>query len=123
MATAAEVQTRDEALHRRRVGRARRRRAIDVVNPTTEEVIGRDPGRHRREDVDRAVRAARAAFEAWSQTPREERAATCRRSRTGSPSAREEIAATIAQELGMPLKLAPDHPGRAADHAFASMPG
>ena len=42
--------------------------SIEVVNPTTEEVIGRVP-EGTPEDADRAVRAARAAFDAWSQTP------------------------------------------------------
>ena len=40
---------------------------IEVVNPTTEEVVGRIP-EGTPEDADRAVRAARAAFEEWSQT-------------------------------------------------------
>ena len=42
--------------------------SIEVVNPTTEEVIGRVP-EGTAEDADRAVRSARAAFDAWSQTP------------------------------------------------------
>ena len=49
---------------------------IEVVNPTTEEVVGRVPA-GTAEDADRAVRAARAAFDSWSQTPAEERAAFC----------------------------------------------
>ena len=40
--------------------------SIEVVNPTTEEVIGRIP-EGTAEDADRAVRAARAAFDSWSQ--------------------------------------------------------
>ena len=54
--------------------------SIEVVNPTTEEVIGRVP-EGTAEDADRAVKAARAAFDAWSQTPAEERAALLRRHR------------------------------------------
>ena len=46
----------------------------DVVNSTTEEVMGRVP-RGTAEDVDRAVRAARDAFPAWSEPPIAERAA------------------------------------------------
>ncbi len=41
--------------------------SIEVVNPTTEEIIGRVP-EGTAEDADRAVRSARAAFDAWSQT-------------------------------------------------------
>ena len=49
---------------------------IEVINPTTEEVIGSVP-EGTVEDADRAVLAARAAFEGWSQTPVYERAALC----------------------------------------------
>src|SRR5450755_3683410 len=52
----------------------RTKRELDVVNPATEEVIGKvalgGP-----EDVDAAVVAARRAFETYSQTTREERLA------------------------------------------------
>ena len=46
---------------------------IEVINPTTEEPMGSIP-EGTAEDVDRAVGAARDAFESWSQTPRERRA-------------------------------------------------
>ncbi|MGH9937708.1 MAG: aldehyde dehydrogenase family protein, partial [Blastocatellia bacterium] len=46
---------------------------IDVINSTTEEVMGRVP-EGAPEDVNDAVAAARAAFEKWSTTPIEERA-------------------------------------------------
>ena len=49
---------------------------IDVINPTTEEVIGSVP-EGTAEDADRAVLAARAAFDGWSQTSVYERAALC----------------------------------------------
>ena len=41
---------------------------IEVINATTEEVMGSVP-EGTAQDVDRAVAAARAAFESWSQTP------------------------------------------------------
>ena len=47
---------------------------IDVVNPATEEVIGRVPA-GAPADVDPAVAAARARFPAWSATAPAERAA------------------------------------------------
>ena len=46
---------------------------IEVVNPATEEVIGSVPS-GTTADIDRAVAAARDAFDSWSQTSREERA-------------------------------------------------
>ena len=75
-----------------------------MINSTTEEVMGTIPA-CTAEDADRAVRAAREAFESWSQTPREERAGYLTAIAAGLGERSEEIAATIAQELGMPLKL------------------
>ncbi|HEV2727162.1 MAG TPA: aldehyde dehydrogenase family protein, partial [Solirubrobacterales bacterium] len=77
---------------------------IEVVNPTTEEVIGTLPDCDA-EDAGRAVTAAREAFPAWSQTPREERARFITAIAEGLNERADEIAATITQELGMPLKL------------------
>ena len=47
-------------------------KTLDVINPATEGVAGRISVGGA-EDVDRAVKAARKAFETWSQTSREER--------------------------------------------------
>lgn len=47
------------------------------INPATEEVIGRSP-RGTKEDVDRAVRAAEAAWPAWAATTPVERGARMR---------------------------------------------
>ena len=77
---------------------------IDVVNSATEEVMGRIP-QGSAEDIDAAVNAARDAFEPWSQTPPAERAAVLGRIADGLAERLDEIAATVAQELGMPLKL------------------
>ena len=77
---------------------------IDVINPTTEEVVGRIP-EGTAEDADRAVRAARAAFDAWSQTPAEERAACCAAIGAKLAERSDEIAALITTELGMPIGL------------------
>uniref|UniRef100_UPI003C7B239C aldehyde dehydrogenase family protein n=1 Tax=Streptomyces sp. rh155 TaxID=3028728 RepID=UPI003C7B239C len=49
---------------------------IAVVNPADEQVIGHVPA-GTAEDVDAAVRAARAAFPGWAATPPAERAGTC----------------------------------------------
>jgi len=55
------------------------------------------------EDVDRAVKAARAAFEAWALTPLDERIAICQRFRDLLKEHNEELAAIIAEEVGKPL--------------------
>lgn len=78
---------------------------MDVINPATEEPIcaialGNSA------DVDRAVAAAKAAFETFSQTTREERIAllekiiACYKARMG------DIAAAVSQEMGAPVGLA-----------------
>lgn len=77
---------------------------IDVINSTTEEVMGRVPA-GTAEDVARAVAAAKAAFPAWADTPREERAKYLQRISEGLGARTEELAATIAREVGMPLTL------------------
>ncbi|MCD2514763.1 succinylglutamate-semialdehyde dehydrogenase [Massilia sp. G4R7] len=55
------------------------------------------------EDVARAVAAARASFEAWALTPLEERIAVATRFRDLLKENSEELAATIAEEVGKPL--------------------
>src|SRR5690349_25012444 len=57
------------------------------------------------EDVDRAVKAAREAFETWSQTSISDRAEACRAIGGALAARGEELAALIAREVGMPLKL------------------
>ncbi len=62
--------------------------SIDVVNPTTEEVVGRIPA-GTAEDADRAVRAARAAFDCVvADAQPEERAALLRGDRSEALRAR-----------------------------------
>jgi len=78
---------------------------LDVINSTTEEVMARIPD-GTPEDVDGAVASARRAFDAWSQTPREERAGYLKRISEGLAARINEIASLIASEVGMPLPLA-----------------
>jgi acyl-CoA reductase-like NAD-dependent aldehyde dehydrogenase len=80
-------------------------KSISVISPSTEETIGRVP-EGAPEDVDRAVRAARAAFEPWAATPPAERAGFLSKIHEGLKARAEEIGRTIAGEVGMPLKLA-----------------
>ncbi|MDQ6615429.1 MAG: aldehyde dehydrogenase family protein [Actinomycetota bacterium] len=78
---------------------------IDVINATTEEVMGRVPDGSGA-DVDRAVNAARGAFGPWSATDRDERAKSLRRITEGLQARMMDIATVIAQEVGMPINLA-----------------
>jgi acyl-CoA reductase-like NAD-dependent aldehyde dehydrogenase len=78
---------------------------IEVVNSTTEEVMGSIP-EGTPDDVDRAVAAAREAFETWGQTSPDERARLLEAIAMGLEERAEEIAALVARELGMPVTQA-----------------
>jgi acyl-CoA reductase-like NAD-dependent aldehyde dehydrogenase len=95
--------------------------AIEVVNPATEEVLGSIPA-STPADVDRAVAAARDAFEEWSQTSREHRAAHLEAIAAGLSDRADEIAAVISRELGMPLRLSRQIQAGLPTMSFASMP-
>ncbi|MGW6689483.1 aldehyde dehydrogenase family protein [Streptomyces sp. NPDC054961] len=75
---------------------------IEVVNPADEQPIASVPA-GTDEDVDAAVRAARAAFPAWAATPPAERAALIGALRDVLVARKGEIAETITAELGSPL--------------------
>src|SRR3989454_5024923 len=77
---------------------------IDVVNATTEEVMGTIP-QATPDDVDKAVKAARKAFDSWSQTSVEDRAKFLQRIHEGLNARSDEIATTVSQENGMPLGI------------------
>jgi len=80
--------------------------SIDVLSASTEEVIGSIP-EGTLEDVDRAVRAARAAFDnGWSETSVADRAGWLRKLSGALKERSEEIAKTIAQEVGSPITMA-----------------
>ena len=80
--------------------------SIDVLSASTEEVIGSVP-EGTPADVDRAARAARAAFDGgWSQTTVDERAAWLTKLAGALKDRSEQIANTIAQEVGSPLSMA-----------------
>ena len=94
---------------------------IEVINPTTEEPLGRIPA-GTPEDVDRAVAAAREAFGPWSETSREQRAAQLEAIAAGLSERGDEIAATITAELGMPIKLSRQIQAGLPTMSFSSMP-
>jgi aldehyde dehydrogenase (NAD+) len=77
----------------------------DVINPATEEVcahisLGSD------EDVDRAVAAARAAFETWGYSSREERIAVLESCVATYEKYYNDMADAIREEMGAPRSLA-----------------
>ncbi|MFG2312515.1 aldehyde dehydrogenase family protein [Streptomyces sp. NPDC048566] len=105
------------------------RDAIEVVNPVDEQVVGRVPA-GTAEDVDTAVRAARAAFPGWAATPPAERAARLAALRDVLAARKDEIAETVTAELGsppafsqavhaaVPVLVAGSYAELAATHAF-----
>ncbi|MGZ7015458.1 MAG: aldehyde dehydrogenase family protein, partial [Acidimicrobiales bacterium] len=78
---------------------------IDVINPSTEQVITAVPA-GTPTDVDRAVAAAKAAFETWGFTSKEERGKYLQAIAEGLAARSDEIAQVISDELGMPLMWA-----------------
>ncbi|HEX7668535.1 MAG TPA: aldehyde dehydrogenase family protein, partial [Polyangiaceae bacterium] len=78
--------------------------SFDVINASTEEVMGKIPAGDAT-DVDRAVKAAKAAFDGWSRTTPAERAEYLQKIQAGLAARSDEIAETIAGEVGMPLPL------------------
>jgi acyl-CoA reductase-like NAD-dependent aldehyde dehydrogenase len=121
MATAAELQTRDRIFIGGEWVEPQGTETTEVVNSTTEETIATTPA-CTAEDADLAVRAARAAFEDWSQTSRSERAGYLEAIAAGLGERSDEIAATIAAELGMPLKLSKIVQAGLPTGQFAAMP-
>ena len=78
---------------------------IDVINPATEEAIA-TIALGNAEDVDRAVAAAKKAFETFSRTSREERIELLGKIVEVYQSRMGEIASTVSQEMGAPMGLA-----------------
>jgi aldehyde dehydrogenase (NAD+) len=121
MAVAAEIQVKDKLYIDGQWVDPTGSETIEVVNSTTEEVIGRIP-QGTPEDVERAVAAARRAFETWSQTDIAERADYLRQIAGGLAARTDEIAAMISQELGMPIGLSRSIQAGLPTMSFGSMP-
>ena len=77
---------------------------LEVIEAATEEPLGHCrvgiPG-----DVDRAVAAARRAFEPWAATPGAERAAFLAKVSRGIRERRQEIAEAVTREVGTPISM------------------
>ena len=78
---------------------------LAVINPANEETID-DIALGSEEDVNRAVAAAKAAFETYSRTSREERVALLESIIAAYSRRLDEVAATISEEMGAPMYLA-----------------
>lgn len=78
---------------------------LDVINPATEKPIAKI-AMGGKEDVDRAVAAATAAFETFSKTSVEERAELLGRIIDAYKAKMGEIAEVVSQEMGAPIGLA-----------------
>lgn len=79
--------------------------ALEVINPATEESIG-SVATGSQEDVDKAVAAAKSSFDSYSRTSREERVELLESIIDHYKARSDEIAATISEEMGAPIKLA-----------------
>ncbi|MGE2717856.1 aldehyde dehydrogenase family protein [Mycolicibacterium litorale] len=88
---------------------------IDVVDPATEEIVGRVPSGTASE-VDRAAKAARAAFDTWSQTPVEERLRILEAAVEAFKAREEDLVRVMSMEMGAPLGFS-----RAAQFALPLM--
>jgi len=75
----------------------------EVINPATEAVAGSVPLGDEN-DVNKAVAAARKAFESWSRTPSSVRAGYIRALAEQLTARADEMAAVITTELGMPVQ-------------------
>jgi acyl-CoA reductase-like NAD-dependent aldehyde dehydrogenase len=76
--------------------------SIDVINPATEEIIGKVPIGSS-EDVDKAVAAAKSAFEMWSKSDINHRIEVLNALSNAFKERGEELAQTITAEVGTPI--------------------
>jgi aldehyde dehydrogenase (NAD+) len=79
-------------------------KTIDVFDSTDGSVIASVP-EGTAEDVDKAAKAARAAFDAWAATSPEERGKYMARIGEGLAARMDEIATVVTREAGMPKWL------------------
>jgi aldehyde dehydrogenase (NAD+) len=77
---------------------------LDVIDASTEEVMGRVPDGVEA-DANRAVEAAARAFETWGQTTAQERRALLMKLREGLAARIDELGEIMAGEVGMPLAM------------------
>ena len=76
--------------------------SIDVINPATEEIIGKIPVGSKK-DIDIAASAARIAFDSWSKSSIETRIDILNALSNALKERGEDIAQTITAEVGTPI--------------------
>ena len=81
------------------------KKTLDVINPATEQVCGKI-ALGTAADVDKAVKAAKKAFPAWSQTSREERIEVLQRILAEYQKRFGDLANAVTEEMGAPASLA-----------------
>ncbi len=86
----------------------------DVINPATEEVIGK-ASKAREEDVNKALRSAEKGLEVWKNTPPWQRAKIIRKIADLMREKTDVLAKWMTLEVGKPLAEAAGEVGGAAD--------
>ncbi|MEI3607118.1 NAD-dependent succinate-semialdehyde dehydrogenase [Pseudogracilibacillus sp. SE30717A] len=76
---------------------------IEIMNPATNEVIGKVPNGGEKE-AEQAIKAAYEAFLTWSETTAYERAAYLKRLNKLIIEHQEELAQTMTMEMGKPIE-------------------
>ena len=95
------------------------RKEQDVVNPATDEVIGKLPHASKA-DLDRALAAAQRAFQTWRKSSPMERSRILRKVAELSRARAKEIGANITQDMGKPLAEAMGEVTVCSEHAVTS---
>ncbi len=78
---------------------------LNVINASTEEVMGRVPAGVE-VDANRAVEAASEAFESWGMTTPQQRQGYLKKLHAAMLVRQDELAEVMADEVGMPLSMA-----------------
>lgn len=78
---------------------------LSVIHSTTEEIMGRVP-EGEAADAENAIKAAHRAFATWSTTSAQERSEILAKVAEEMTARQDDLALTIAQEVGMPKAMA-----------------
>ncbi|OUS12435.1 aldehyde dehydrogenase family protein [Gammaproteobacteria bacterium 53_120_T64] len=78
---------------------------LDVIDASTEEVMASVPA-GLKEDAQRAVEAAAAAFESWGMTTPQQRQGYLQKLHSAMAARQDELGEVMAAEVGMPLTMA-----------------
>lgn len=92
------------------------RKEQNIINPATDEVIGKLP-HATREDLDRALASAQKAFESWKKSSPHERSKVLRRAAELLRERGEAIAANLVRDQGKPLAEARAEVAVSPEHA------